>query len=524
MVSGNEGATLPVERGMIKRTRLKSRTSLAAVAGFIVTLPLALVYWPSACAPRPGQVAALHSESNANHDAPQALVQTSPWQGVLPHPAFALAQPGVDAPVSIADIAEKVTPSVVNISSERVVKQQQTPFPFFFGPQDGGGGERKQQGTGSGVIVAEDGIVLTNNHVVEEATEIKVTTSDKREFDAEVVGTDAKSDLAVLRLKGKVEGLRPLALGDSARMRLGDIVLAIGNPFGVGQTVTMGIVSATGRADVGIVDYEDFIQTDAAINPGNSGGALINMRGELIGINTAILSRSGGYQGIGFAIPTKMAQPIMQSLIAQGRVSRGFLGVGIQDLTPELAAAMGAPGARGVVLSEVRPDSAAAKGGLAQGDIVQKVDGAPVESAGRLRNLIAAKGGNAKAAIEVLRNGKTTIVEVTLAELEDAPTAKPGPGAKAAGTLGLELASLDDALRRRLELDPADPAKVVISGVERGSPADEAGLRPGDLLIEVNRQPVKDVASAQKALKAGDKVLVLVRRGGAAVYKVLPRK
>ncbi len=495
-----------------------------ALAGFVITLPLALVYWPSACAPRPGQTAALHSEPESA-EAAGALVQTSPWQGVLPHPAFALAQASGEAQVSIADIAEKVTPSVVNISSARLVKQQPMPFPFFFGPPDGsGGGERKQQGSGSGVIVAADGIVLTNNHVVEEATEIRVTTSDKREFDAEVVGTDAKSDLAVLRLKGKVEGLRPLLLGDSARMRLGDVVLAIGNPFGVGQTVTMGIVSATGRADVGIVDYEDFIQTDAAINPGNSGGALVNMRGELIGINTAILSRSGGYQGIGFAIPSKMAEPIMQSLIAQGRVSRGFLGVGIQDLTPELAAAMGAPDVRGVVLSEVRADSAAAKGGLKQGDIVLKVDGTPVETSGRLRNMIAAKGGNSKAAIEVLRGGKTQVVEITLGELPDEPTAKQGQDAKAVGTLGLELTALNDALRRRLELEPNDPAKVVISDVQSGSPADEAGLRPGDLLLEVNRQSVKDVASAQKLMKSGDKVLVLVRRNGVSLYKVISRK
>lgn len=505
--------------------RLKSRKSALAVAGFVVTLPLALVYWPSACAPRPGQVTAQHSETQALTAEPQALVKTSPWQGLLPHPAFAMAQASGDAQVSIADIAERVTPSVVNISSERMVKQQPGPFPFFFGPPDGnGGGERKQQGSGSGVIVAAEGIVLTNNHVVEEATEIKVTTSDKREFEAEVVGTDAKSDLAVLRLKGNVSELRPLAVGDSSKMRLGDVVLAIGNPFGVGQTVTMGIVSATGRADVGIVDYEDFIQTDAAINPGNSGGALVNMRGELVGINTAILSRSGGYQGIGFAIPTKMAQPIMQSLISGGRVSRGFLGVGIQDLTPDLAAAMGAPGVRGVVLSEVRPESAAAKGGLKQGDIVQKVDGTPVESSGRLRNLIAAKGGNSKAAIEVLRNGKSQVVEVTLGELEDEPAPKHGEEAKAASTLGLELTPLTDALRRRLELEPNESAKVVISNVERGSPADEAGLRPGDLLVAVGQTPIKDAATAQKLLKTGPKVLVLVRRNGASLYKVITRE
>ncbi len=369
-----------------------------------------------------------------------------------------------------------------------------------------------------------DGIVLTNNHVVEEATEIKVTTYDRREFDAEVIGTDAKSDLAVLRLKGPIEGLKALAMGDSGRMRLGDVVLAIGNPFGVGQTVTMGIVSATGRADVGIVDYEDFIQTDAAINPGNSGGALVNMRGELIGINTAILSRSGGYQGIGFAIPTKMAQPIMESLISKGRVSRGFLGVGIQDLSVELAQAMAVPaGTHGVLISDVQPDGAAAKAGVKQGDIVLKVDGTTVESAGRFRNLIGAKGGNAVAVIELLRAGKPVTLQVKLGELEDAPVAQKKADAKDPSTLGLELAPLTDGLRKRLELDDKEPGSVVVAGVGRGSPSEEAGVRPGDVLLEVNRQAVKDVATAQRLLKSGDKVVALVRRGGQSRYVVLVR-
>lgn len=511
---------------MTYRVSLKPRSSFAAVAGFVLTVPLALVYWPSACAPRGAQHSA---QSVPLSSEPAALVTPSPttatWQGLLPHPAFAMAQSADGtANASIADIAERVTPSVVNISSERIVKQQQMPFPFFFGPPDGGGIERKQQGSGSGVIVGVDGIVLTNNHVVEEATKIKVTTYDKREFDAEVVGTDAKSDLAVLRLKGSVEGLKALTMGDSSRMRLGDVVLAIGNPFGVGQTVTMGIVSATGRADVGIVDYEDFIQTDAAINPGNSGGALVNMRGELIGINTAILSRSGGYQGIGFAIPTKMAQPIMESLISKGRVSRGFLGVGIQDLTVELAQAMGVPATtRGVLISDVQPEGAAAKAGVKQGDIVVKVDGTPVESSGRFRNLIGGKGGNAVTSLEILRAGKPLTLQVKLAELEDAPAAQKKSDAKDPSTLGLELAPLTDGLRKRLELDDKQPGSVVVTGVGRGSPSEEAGIRPGDVLLEINRQPVKDVATAQRLLKSGDKVVVLVRRGGASRYVVLVR-
>lgn len=500
------------------------RTRLTAVLGFVVSLPLALVYWPSACSPQSSQLTADHSERAGQPEQPASLVTTSPWRGVLPHPAFALADASANGAVSIADIAERVTPSVVNISSERVVKssQMQFPFPFFFGPPEGGG-ERKQQGSGSGVIVAAEGIVLTNNHVVEEATEIKVTTSDSREFEAEVVGTDAKSDLAVLKLKGNVEGLRPLGFGDSSQMRLGDVVLAIGNPFGVGQTVTMGIVSAVGRADVGIVDYEDFIQTDAAINPGNSGGALVNMRGELIGVNTAILSRTGGYQGIGFAIPSKMAQPIMRSLIETGRVSRGFLGVGIQDLTPELAQAMGIPSTQGVVITDVRPGSAADKAGLKQGDIVQGVDGTAVASSGRLRNLIAGKGGNSKARLDVLRGGKRLPIEVTLGELQDdAPAKEPGSG-QHQGTLGMQLSPLTDALRQRLEMDSKEPGSVVVSGIERGSAADEAGLQPGDVVLEINRTAVKDVAQAKALLKSGDKVLLLIRRAGATRFVVLSR-
>jgi serine protease Do len=233
---------------------------------------------------------------------------------VLPTPA--LATVGTPGAASIADVTERVLPSVVNISLTKVTKQQggqQGPFPFFFGPQEGG--ERREQGMGSGVVVTSDGYVITNNHVVSEASEIKVTLNDKREFDAEVVGTDPKSDVALIKLKGAPNDLRPIAIDDSSKLRLGDVVLAIGNPFGVGQTVTMGIVSAKGRADVGIVDYEDFIQTDAAINPGESGGALVDIDGRLVGINTAILSPTGGYEGIAFAIPSKVVKRAATQLI-----------------------------------------------------------------------------------------------------------------------------------------------------------------------------------------------------------------
>jgi serine protease Do len=375
---------------------------------------------------------------------------------------------------------------------------------------------------GSGVLVSGDGIVLTNHHVVEEATDIRVTSSDDREFDAEVVGSDAKSDLAVLRLKGDLSGLNPLTLGNSAQLRLGDIVLAIGNPFGVGQTVTMGIVSAKGRADVGIVDYEDFIQTDAAINPGNSGGALVNMRGELVGINTAILSRSGGYQGIGFAIPSNMAHPIMKSLVEHGRVARGFLGIGIQDIDNELMKAMKLPDGRGVLVTQVQKDSAAAKAGLERGDVVLAVDGSPVDSTGNLRNLIAAKGADAKVLLTVLRRGKTLSLDVELSELPSDEPVTSSPTVEGGSALGMKLAPLDPQARQRFRLPKDAPGKVVIVEVKRGSRAAEAGLRPGDVILEVDRNVISGLSGAEKALSnAKDAVLVVISRGGGNRYIVV---
>ncbi len=487
----------------------------------VLTVPLALIYWPSACASQaPHRPAA--TPIGAESPAELQTVAASP-QGVLPHPAFAMAQPAASGAATIADIAERVTPSVVNIASERIVKGPNIPH-FFFGPM--APRERKQQGLGSGVVVSEDGVILTNNHVVEEATDITVTLADDREFQAEIVGTDAKSDLAVLRLKGKVEGLQPITFGDSSNLRLGDIVLAIGNPFGVGQTVTMGIVSAVGRANVGIVDYEDFIQTDAAINPGNSGGALVNMRGELIGVNTAILSRTGGYQGIGFAIPTKMAQPIMQALLKDGRVVRGFLGVGIQDLNPELAAMMKVATTQGVLITDVQQATPAAKAGLKRGDVITAVDGVATGSTGRLRNVIAAKGGGATVTLDIVRDGKTLQVPVELGtQQEEQSTSQSKEKSAEPETFGMQLAPLDAALRRRLELDPSAEGQVVIAGVNRGSPAAEAGLRPGEILLEINRQRVTGVAQAAQLLRQSQgKILLLLSSGrGGTRYVVLER-
>jgi len=440
---------------------------------------------------------------------------------VLAHPALTQVGGGV----SIADVAERVLPSVVTVSTTVVQHQQQGMFPFF----GGGGGERQASGIGSGVIVSADGYILTNNHVVAEAKEIKVTVSDKREFDATVVGTDPKSDLAVIKIKGAPAGLRPAEFGDSSKLRLGDVVLAIGNPLGVGQTVTMGIVSAKGRADLGITAYEDFIQTDAAINPGNSGGALIDTEGKLVGINTAILSRSGGYQGIGLAIPSSMAQPIMETLKQAGKVSRGFLGVGIQDVDRDLATALKLSGPNGVLLTEVRSGGPAGKAGLARGDVVVKVDGKPVTSTGQFRNLIASSGAKKKVMLEIMRDGKAQSLGVQLAEVpDDASEAAAGPSGAApqatnGGALdGVRLEELTPEHRRTLGLGPEVQRGVVITDLAQGSSAAKAGLRPGDVVLELNRVAVDSLAKFKELYaKAPGDVLLLVQRRGGTVFLVV---
>jgi serine protease Do len=451
--------------------------------------------------------------------APQAPVT------VLPSPAF--AQLGASGAASIADVTERVVPAVVSISLTKLSRVQgPSMFPFFFGPGPEQG-ERREQGMGSGVIVSGDGYVLTNNHVVQDAQNIRVVLYDRREFDAEVVGTDPKSDVAVIRLKSPPSDLKPITVGDSSQLRLGDVVLAIGNPFGVGQTVTMGIVSAKGRADVGIADYEDFIQTDAAINPGNSGGALVNMEGKLVGINTAILSRSGGYQGIGFAIPTNMATPIMESLKKFGRVTRGWLGVSIQDIDQDLAQTMKLPVARGVVLADVQPGSPAAKAGLRRGDAIVKVDGRGVESSGQFRNAIAAAGANRQVTLELYRDGKLVALPAALGEMpQDATRSGSGPSGQPGrrDSDGLALSELTPEARRSFGIGDDVPKGVVVTGVAQGSVAARAGLRSGDVLLEVNRKAVASVREFEDAYsKAKGNVLLLLYRRGATVFVVVRR-
>ncbi len=455
----------------------------------------------------------MHPEIAAETGGPQTPVT------VVTNPA--LTRPGAE---SIADITERVLPSVVNISMTKVSKMsgQGGGFLPFFGNQ--GQEDRREQGMGSGVIVSKDGYVLTNNHVVADATQIRVTTSDRHNYDATIVGTDPKSDLAVIKIKGDVTNLTPVEFGDSGRLRLGDIVLAIGNPFGVGQTVTMGIVSAKGRTDLGIEAYEDFIQTDAAINPGNSGGALINGEGKLVGINTAILSRSGGYQGIGFAIPSNMVSPIMDSLRKTGKVVRGWLGVAIQDVDQELADAMKLPSASGILLSDVKPGTPAAKAGLARGDVVLKVDGKVVDTSGQFRNMIAASGAAHKVRLDIMRDGKPVAADVELGQMpESEAVASAGPGATQGSALdGIVLESLSPQTRSAFEIDDNVKQGVVITRLDPQSNAAQAGLRPGDVVLEVNRQRVDSPQRFQELYsKSKNRVLLLVNRHGSTTFIVI---
>jgi serine protease Do len=442
--------------------------------------------------------------------------------------ASAQTKPVLGDPDIIADVAEKVTPSVVNVWSTQVVKSGFEGDPFFeefFGPR----GKRKQGGGGSGVIVSSKGYVLTNNHVVANATDIKVALHDGRELAATVVGTDPKTDVAVLKLKGKIGNLKAIEIGDSSKIRLGEVVLAIGNPFGVGQTVTMGIISAKGRQNLGIVDYEDFIQTDAAINPGNSGGALVNLRGQLIGINTAILSKSGGYQGIGLAIPTNMARPVMDSLIARGKVVRGYLGVSIQDLTKELADTLKLGTERGVLIGGVVKGGPAARAGIRQGDVVVRVGNVATEKPSQLRNAVAGLGVGKTVKVELIRDGRRQSVDVVLAEQPADMGAgnlapEPGDGGSSNVRLGLNVAPVSKALRQKHDIPGDITHGVVVTGVSRGGAGDALGFQPGDVILQLNRIAIKSARQLDDEYrKAKGKLALLVYRDGATVYVVVTK-
>jgi serine protease Do len=451
---------------------------------------------------------------------------------------------------SFAPVVKRAMPAVVNISSSKVVKEQQGEegqggqglfndpfFRQFFGgrlPQ-GQVQPRSQRATslGSGVVVTPDGYILTNNHVVEGATDVKVAFSNKEEYPAKIVGADKYSDIAVLKIDKS--GLATLPFADSNRAEVGDVVLAIGEPFGLpgSQTVTMGIISAKGRAGLGIERFEDFIQTDAAINRGNSGGALIDTRGDLVGINTAILSgESGGNQGIGFAIPANMAKSVMDQIMSKGKVTRGFLGIIPQELTPEMAKALDIPNARGVAITQVEPNSPAAKAGLKVGDVITAVNGNPADDVNSFRLQVAGFAPNTTINLKVERNGQALTVPVTLGEFNleaenkgDREGNLPGGGEKGA-LKGLSVQALTPDLRQELQT-PEGTQGVVITDVDPDSAASAAGLHQGDIVVQVDRKPVTSVSEFNAAVKAGasrESTLLLVKRGQGTQFVVVPNK
>ena len=477
---------------------------------------------------------------------------------VLPSEPAAVAA-GLPAGMAqgFSEIVKKVTPAVVNIavtgsgeSRGRGRKPQVPPGPFGGPPGEEapegelptpppmppGGHGRPDLSAGSGVVFDSNGYIVTNNHVVEGATQITVTLSDRREFSAKVVGTDPKTDLAVVKIEAK--DLPSLKWAEYERLQVGDLVLAVGSPFGLSSTVTLGIISALGRGNVGIADYEDFIQTDAAINPGNSGGALVNLNGELIGINTAIFSRTGGSEGIGFAIPSSIALDIVDSLQKTGKVVRGWMGVAIQEITPALAKSFKLPEQRkGVLISDVNENGPSQAAGIRRGDVVIAFNGKEVQNVSQLRNLVARTMVGKEAQVKVLRDGKEQTIAVKVAERptdemlarkEPAAPKEPVEMAKLPDNVlaSIRVQALDQATMSQLNI-PAKTAGVVVTSVENGGPAEAAGLQRGDVIQEVNHEIVKTLEDYQKAslkLKKDElAVLLLSRQGNNLFVAVNPK-
>ena len=418
---------------------------------------------------------------------------------------------------SLAPMLEKVTPAVVNIATEGKIKLRQNPLfddPFFrrFFDIPDHPIERKTQSLGSGVIVdAKRGLILTNNHVIANALQITVTLRDGRQLEAELVGTDPDTDVAVIKVPK--ENLTALDVIKPDELRVGDFVVAIGNPFGLGQTVTSGIVSALERSGLGIVGYEDFIQTDASINPGNSGGALVNLRGELVGINTAIFSRSGGNIGIGFAIPINLALQVMEQLLEKGEVQRGFLGIHAQDLNPDLAEAFGLEKQSGAVINKILESSSADKAGLKAGDIIISINGKQIKNASDVRNRIGLLPVGEKVKFDILRSGKKMSITAEIVA-DDQYIAKTSPVNKK-----LEGVTVGDIKEGHPLYDKV--SGVIVVDVERGTPAWRYGLRAGDVITSVNQEPVKDLKDFIKRVDRSDTLLLRIIRGNAAAFIVI---
>jgi serine protease Do len=448
---------------------------------------------------------------------------------------------------AFASVARSVSPSVVNIQTEAIGAAAATgvPLPFeeqlpfgdeffkrFFGDRFSGIPRQEMPkraprsvGQASGfVFAAKDGLladetyIVTNNHVVEGAEQIKVRLQDGREFDAEITGRDPQSDVAVIQIP--TGGLPALKMADSAKLDIGEWVIAIGNPFGLTHTVTVGVVSAKGRTSLGINDYEDFIQTDAAINPGNSGGPLVNLDGEVAGMNTAIFSRSGGYMGVGFAIPSNLVTAVANQLIQSGEVTRGYLGIVIQQLTPDLAESFGIGLPSGILVAQVAEGSPAARAGLKQGDVITAYQREPVTNVGTFRNRVALTPPGSQAQVTLVRDGQSRTLSVTLGTLTEDQVAAIGP-TRSAEAIGLTVQTLTPQLAEQFNAKPGEG--VVVTEVERGSIAAQAGIEPGTVILQVNREPVPDAAAFRQAIERspGQRVLLLIRKGGMQQFLVL---
>jgi serine protease Do len=443
---------------------------------------------------------------------------------------------------AFASVAKQVSPSVVFIQAETIRETPRfnrfgSPFDddmlrhffgdrFFMVPDGQGPSRQRKLGQGSGFIFSHDKgffsnktYVLTNNHVVENADRIKVQLLDGRELNATIKGSDPKSDIAVLELD--VSDVPTLKLGDSSKLEVGEWVVAIGNPFGLSHTLTAGVVSAKGRTSLGINDYEDFIQTDAAINPGNSGGPLVNLDGEVVGINTAIFSRSGGYMGVGFAIPINMAKGVAQQLLDEGEVTRGYLGIVIQNMTPELAGSFGADVTKGILVAQVSEDSPAEKAGLQQGDVIIEYQGEPVSETGAFRNNVSLTAPGNQADIVVVRDGKKKTLTATIGELTDDVIASSS-GEVETNELGFSVQNISPALAEQFDASPG--AGVVVTQVKSGSLASMAGLQVGTVIHQVNRQKVSDVSSFKRLMSKAEsskQVLLLISKNGMSRFIVL---
>jgi serine protease Do len=438
---------------------------------------------------------------------------------------------------AFAAVAAEVTPSVVTIFTETDIKAPkqsfgQSPFDQFFGndffkrffempaPQ----GEYKQRGLGSGVIIDANGTILTNNHVVDNADKIKVRLLDGREFTAKVKGTDSMTDLAVITIDAN--NLTPIKLGNSDILRVGDWVLAIGSPLNpeLEHTVTAGIVSAKGRSGVGLSQYEDYIQTDAAINPGNSGGALVNVNGELVGINSAIATQTGGFMGIGFAIPVNLAKKIMDDIIRTGKVTRGWLGVYIQNITPDLAKAMKLDVAKGVLVSKIEENSPAGKAGIKEEDVILQFNGKDISNSVELSTFVASTSPNSDVDLKILRNGKKMDVTVKLGELTPQVQRRAESGRTSYENLGIAVSNITPNLIQKYNL-PEKMAGVIVTQVDPNGAAAEYGIQEGDVIMRVNRQAIHSVSDFEKQVsetKPGENILIYLRRGNGNLFVAFP--